>query len=37
MCWALDAQRKRTAKILLFIPADIIERLPAIREFVAQA
>ncbi len=37
MCWALDAQRKRTAKILLFLPADMIERLPAIREFVAQA
>jgi hypothetical protein len=36
MCWALDAEQKRTSAMLLMIPADVMERIPSIRDFVAR-
>lgn len=36
MCWALDAEQKRTSAMLLMIPADVMERIPSIREFVTR-
>jgi hypothetical protein len=34
MCWQLDSEQKRTSSMLLMIPADVMERLPTIRQFV---
>jgi hypothetical protein len=34
MCWQLDADQKRTSAMLLFIPVEIIESLPTVRDFV---
>jgi len=36
ICWALDAEQKRTSAMLLMIPADVMERIPSIRDFVAR-
>jgi hypothetical protein len=36
MCVQLDAEQKRTSAMLLMIPADVMERIPSIRDFVAR-